>query len=176
MDEPFSLVAKSHINNLLSLAAATPPGCFVEVGVYKGGTGWHLDQLAKTQGRQCYLYDTFTGIPYRDEVDFHQVGDFKDTDFEEVVRMMSVSTVVKGIFPESAVEMPPVAFVHLDCDQYRSIIDSCTYLVPKMVDGGVIWFDDSPVLPGAEKAVRELFGEHVQEMNGKHFIRIQWPR
>lgn len=167
---PFSLVAQSTIAAMISMAADTPAGCFVEVGVYKGGTAWHLDRLAMNQGRMSYLYDTFTGIPYTSPADHHQVGDFNDTDFETVVRMMKVSIVVKGIFPASAVYMPQVAFAHLDCDQYQSIIDSCRYLEPKIVKGGVIWFDDSPVLAGAEKAVMELYGERVQILNGKHYV------
>jgi hypothetical protein len=167
---PFSLVGQPTIDLMLSVAGNTPYGCFVEVGVYKGGTAWHLDRLALDQGRMCYLYDTFTGIPYTSPVDYHQVGDFKDTDFEEVVRMMKVSQVVKGIFPESAVFMTPIAFVHLDCDQYQSIIESCRYLEPKMVKGGVIWFDDSPILAGAEKAVMELYGDRVQILGGKHYV------
>ncbi|HQQ81929.1 MAG TPA: class I SAM-dependent methyltransferase [Cyclobacteriaceae bacterium] len=168
---PFSLVAPDHIADLLNMAAATPAGAFVEIGVYRGGTAFHLDRLAKEQGRFCYLYDTFEGIPYTSPVDHHQVGDFADASFEDIVKMVKVSTVVKGIFPESAISMRgPIAFVHLDCDQHKSIIDSCLYLEPMMVKGGVMWFDDSPVLSGAEKAVMELYSDRVQILNGKHYV------
>lgn len=166
-----SLVSPLNISNMIAMARATPPaGAFIEVGVYKGGTAWHLDRLAKEQGRACFLYDTFKGIPYSSVDDHHQIGDFGDVDFEEVKNQMTVSAVIKGIFPASAVVMGRVAFVHLDCDQYQSIIDACHYLQPLMMAGGVMWFDDSPVLAGAEKAVMELYGDRVQEFNGKHFV------
>jgi hypothetical protein len=171
-EAPPSLVSPQNIANLIEVASHCPPGALVEVGVYKGGTAWHLDQLAMRQKRDCFLYDTFTGIPYSGPDDWHKPGDLSDTDYELVCRAMTVSTVVKGIFPASAVPMGMVAFAHLDCDQYQSIIDACRYLEPLMITGGVIWFDDSPVLAGAEKAVRELYDGRIQEMNGKHFVRF----
>ena len=58
-----SVVPKDVVDDLLNTAAATPQGSFVEVGVYLGGTGWALAQLAEQQRRKIYLYDTFEGIP-----------------------------------------------------------------------------------------------------------------
>lgn len=170
---PHSLVGEATIREMLDAARATPPGCFVEVGVYKGGTGWFLNQLALDQGRSLYLYDTFTGIPYHDAVDSHHIGDFADTSFEEVRALIPRAFTVQGVFPACAVAMPPVAFVHLDCDQYRSIKESAQYLLPRMVPKGVIWFDDSPALAGAHQAARELFGERLQlSQTNKHFVEI----
>lgn len=169
---PPSLVHPDTIAAMIEVASHCPPGSLVEVGVYKGGTAWHLDKLAIEQNRACFLYDTFTGIPFSTPIDRHVPGDFSDTDYEAVCRAMTCAVVIKGIFPESAVPMGKVAFAHLDCDQYQSIIESCRYLEPLMVPGGVIWFDDSPVLEGAEKAVRELYEGRIQEINGKHFVRF----
>jgi hypothetical protein len=39
------------IKTLLSVASKTPDGCFVEVGVYKGGTASYLTELAEMQNR-----------------------------------------------------------------------------------------------------------------------------
>jgi hypothetical protein len=130
--------------------------------------------VAKQQGREMFAYDTFTGIPYKGEHDSHNVGDFSDTSFEEVSRGLEGATVVQGIFPDSAVKMPPVAFVHLDCDQYQSIKDSLGYLLPRMVEGGIIWFDDYGCLEGANKAVREVFSPECLygSKTGKVFVRI----
>lgn len=167
-----SLVGADVILEMISVAQECPDGCFVEVGVYKGGTAWYLDQLARKQRRLLFLYDTFSGIPYKDEVDNHNVGDFADTSFEAVRDALPYSTVVKGVFPESAVAMPPIAFVHLDCDQYRSIKESVAYLKPLMMTGGVIWFDDYGCLPGATKAVDELFPNVVRAKTNKVYVRI----
>lgn len=165
-----SAVPQNIIDSLIRLASTVPEGNFVEVGVYQGGTAWHLTELAKKQNRKIYLYDTFSGIPFSGDLDYHQVGDFSDTSFEKVRDALPYATVVEGIFPDSAVEMDKIAFVHLDCDQYQSVIDSIAYLKPKMVKGGIIWFDDAMgdydyvgtpgQVNGADFAMRELYGKN----------------
>lgn len=153
---PPSCVGPDVLEAMTNLAITTPKGCFVEVGVYKGGSAWHLAKVARAQCRVLYLYDTFEGIPYRLPEDPHQVGDFKDTSAKLVQAAIPNAVIVKGIFPSSAIEMPPVAFAHLDCDQYQSYHDSLNYLRTRMAHGGVIWLDDVGCLAGADRAVQEF--------------------
>jgi asparagine synthase (glutamine-hydrolysing) len=159
---------------MIDKATGTPAGgCFVEVGVYKGGSALHLQKIALAQQRELFLYDTFEGIPHRREgLDSHGIGDFADTSFEDVQRLCPHATVVKGIFPASAVPMPLIAFAHLDCDQYQSVHEAALYLQPRMMAGGVMWFDDSPCLAGARLAVTELYAERLQISSdfGKHYV------
>jgi hypothetical protein len=136
-------------------------GCIVEVGVYKGGTAYFLDQWAQLNHRDCYLYDTFSGMPYADPGDQHRVGDFADTTLQSVKELIPHAHIVPGIFPLSAVPMPPVAFAHIDVDQYRSYKETCTYLDPLMAPGGVMWFDDADCLDAAARAVFEMYGDRV---------------
>jgi hypothetical protein len=164
-----SLIPPDTLAELVEKARSTPPGCLVEVGVYQGGSALELSKL----GRTLYLYDTFTGIPYRCEHDSHQIGDFSDTTAVQVQELIPEAVIVAGIFPDVAVTMPPVSFAHLDCDQYQSVLESARYLAPLMVKGGVMWFDDSPCLIGAAKAVQELFGDRVQlSYNQKHYVEF----
>lgn len=167
-----SVVIQEVIEDLVDTASKSPPGAIIEVGVYKGGTAWHLSKVAQEQNRKIYLYDTFEGIPFSDEDkgDFHEVEDFKDTSFEDVKSAIPYAEVVKGIFPDSAVTMEPVAFAHIDCDQYRSITESVNYLLPLMVNGGILWFDDAPDLKGALNAVNDLFGEGNYNYSNKNKI------
>jgi O-methyltransferase len=153
---PESLVDAATAIHMCNRAAICPPGAFVEVGVYKGGTARFLNQVACEQNRALYLYDTFEGMPYADTIDRHKIGDLGDTSFETVQADLPYATVIKGIFPQSAVEMGPIAFVHLDCDQYRAYKESLEYFSTRMVPGGVIWCDDATVLEGANKAFREF--------------------
>lgn len=157
---PRSLVGPETIAALVQAALATPAGCFVEVGVYQGGTAWHLAAAAESQCRPIYLYDTFCGIPYKGRIDSHEAGDFKDTSSETVRQCLPYARVIEGIFPHSAVPMEPVAFVHLDCDQYQAYLESLEYLEPRMVKGGMIWCDDVPCLAGAAQAVSEFARTH----------------
>ena len=169
---PLSLVSQVCADAMIEAASSTPVGCLVEVGVYKGGTAFLLHDLAQRQQRKLYLYDTFTGIPWKSLVDVHDIGEFSDTSVESVQRCCPQAIVCAGIFPASAVEMGPVAFAHLDCDQYRSYQESIEYLSPRMVPGGIIWFDDSTQLYGARLAVMEHFGERVKLHKGKHYVEF----
>lgn len=157
---------------LLQTAARTPPGAFVEVGVYQGGSAERLSNLAELQGRPIYLYDTFTGIPYRDSIDKHRVGDFCDGDERLVRARCPRATVIAGCFPDSAVPMEPVAFAHLDCDQYRAHCESIDYLLPLMVTGGIMWFDDAPWLEGATQAVMERFSDRLQMAANRYYVEV----
>jgi Macrocin-O-methyltransferase (TylF) len=164
-----SVIPPETLSELTRKAAQTPPGCIVEVGVYQGGSALELARL----GRPLFLYDTFTGIPCRAHDDSHQIGDFSDTNLVAVMQRIPEAIVIAGVFPDSAVTMPPVAFAHLDCDQYQSVLESAKFLIPLMLKGGVMWFDDSPCLAGAHRAVTELFGDRVKlSHNQKHYVEF----
>ena len=167
-----SLVGPHHIAELVEAARDAPPGCFVEVGVYKGGTAWHLYGVAEAQGRDLWLYDTFEGIPYADEGDSHKAGDFGDADVKKIRTAMPKAHIRQGIFPESAdMRMDGIAFVHLDVDQGKAYRHAIGFLRPRMVRGGIMWFDDSPVIPAAKRAVEELFGPELRlSEGGKHYV------
>lgn len=153
------------IEHLVKVAKESPTeGCFVEVGVYRGGTASYLTELAEQRSQQIFLYDTFSGLPYSDadHGDSHGVGAFANGDYEGIKNALPYANVIKGIFPDSAVDMPKVAFAHLDVDQYKSYVDCINYLKPRMVQGGIMWFDDYE-LGGAKKAINELIGEDKLE-------------
>jgi predicted O-methyltransferase YrrM len=150
-----SLVHDDALAHLVKVAEGTPPGAWVEVGVYMGGSAAHLSAAAARQGRAFYAYDTFEGIPYQAEDDSFRTGDLA-ADFEAVKRLIPGAHVIKGIFPYSAVEMGPIAFVHIDADQHQAHTESLRYLVPRMVVGGIVWCDDCERLPGAIRALNEF--------------------
>jgi predicted O-methyltransferase YrrM len=158
-------------------AEFTPPGAFIEVGIYTGGSASVLTEIAQRQNRQIFLYDTFEGLPYSSHGDTHQVGEFCYADYEHIKNSLPYATVTRGIFPESAVDMPDIAFAHLDVDQYESYVGCINYLKPRMVPGGIMWFDDYE-LPGAKQAIDELIGAeklewfHYPDFNSKVFTRF----
>jgi len=154
--QPGSLIGFEGICELCVLAKECPPGCFVEFGVYQGGSAWALAVVAKAQGRKLYLYDTFEGIPCKDQLDTHNIGDFSDTSYESVCAAIPYATVIKGIFPKSLIDMDlPIAFAHIDCDQYQSTKDAINTFRPMMAKGGLMVFDDVYLLDGATRAFEE---------------------
>lgn len=157
---PASLLNPHSIQTMLDLAAFTPEGCFVEVGVYRGGTAWYLSKLAAKQGRVLHLFDTFTGIPDRGPDDKeHKIGDFGDTSFEAVKRAVPGAIYHVGIFPGTMDPdwTDPVAFAHIDCDQYSGIKASIERIYPLMPTGGIMLFDDYDATTGCRKAIGEVF-------------------
>lgn len=173
---PHSAIPFEKLRLMFPLAEMSPPGCFVELGVWYGGSAYYLATIAREQGRKLYLYDTFTGIPYQDTADGHAVGDFADTSIEAIKLLIPDAIIVPGIFPLSLIPMPPVAFVHVDMDQYRAIKDACFSMPPLMVDGGIMFFDDYNYnwLPNVKKAVDDIFGNNVNILaEGRAYVVVK---
>lgn len=146
MTRPESLLSPAALASLESLARSAPPGDFVEVGVYKGGSAAVLYDVAHEQGRRLFLFDTFAGTPFQHAVfDKNARGSFSDCSEEEIRRLFPDARVIPGVFPHSLPRthpFGPIAFVHADADQYRSTRAICDEMPRRMVKGGMILFDD----------------------------------
>lgn len=171
-----SLLGPDGVRRLCGVAADAPPGAFVEIGVYQGGSALALYQLAQAQGRALYLYDTFAGHPHHDDaLDDHPLGRFSDAiDPAELQRLLPAAVVVVGTFPDSLVEMPPVAFVHADADIYESTRAICERMPPLMVKGGLILYDDFSHhdCRGCRVAVDEAFPDRVVVPGGQALVTL----
>jgi len=153
---PQSAIDEPGLKDLVEWAEKAPPGDFVEVGVFRGGSAWFLYAICKEQGRTLYLFDTFEGMPFRDEIDVVPVGYFNGVSCDYIDALYPEAQIYKGIFPGTLPrDLYGLAFVHVDCDQYRSIKACIDFLVPRMVPGGIMYFDDYLNMPGAKQAVDE---------------------
>lgn len=185
-----SLLPLPVLVELLQIAASTPVGDFAELGVYRGGAAQYLAKVARTrrlpwdhggasdnQG-DLYLFDTFTGIPFKGVHDTHEVGDFDDTSYEAVRALIPDAIIVQGIFPESVeqsgINPKPFAFVHVDADQYESTVAATRYFPPLMASGGVIVFDDYGYLPGVTQALHEWGEPFERTAHGRALWRKRW--
>ncbi len=150
--------------NLISYSwcCSEKPGCFAEFGVMEGGS---LDLLSKLHpDRKIYGIDSFQGLPAPGPADtYHVEGDFALTgeQFDKMLLHFSDSNVVilKGfsplVFDHIAGEQ--FAFVHTDVDLYQSVKDALDFFYPRLVEGGMMLFDDYgfETTPGAKKALDE---------------------
>lgn len=172
-DASKTLIDRHRMWVLYSLARSLrfKSGSVAEVGVYKGGS---LKMLNKIFENDLVLgFDTFTGMPDQcdpERGDDHRPGDFSDTSIEAVRAHLDDATVqlFPGVFPQSAYKftahMPKeFKFVHVDCDIYKSVFDCCMFFYPRLVDGGVMVFDDYGFdsCRGAFEAVNEVFPRQV---------------
>jgi O-methyltransferase len=167
---PHTLVSRDRCYQLYTLLrhALAVPGDVWECGVYRGGTAAMLAAIladADPSGaRRLHLFDTFAGMPETDAVrDLHEAGDFATTSLDAVRRVVGRGERVEfhpGYIPDTFVglEDARLAFVHIDVDIYRSVLDSCAFTFPRLSRGGVMVFDDYgfPSCPGARQAVDEF--------------------
>jgi len=151
----------------LAMQAVQLPGSIWEIGVYRGGTAALLRDVIARSGcsRSMRLFDTFEGMPETDpNRDLHKMGDFSDTSLEAVRATIGAVPWVsfhKGYVPETfrGLEAERIALAHIDVDIYRSVLDSCAFVYPRLAGGGFMIFDDYgfPTCPGARQAVDEFF-------------------
>jgi O-methyltransferase len=134
------------------------PGVICEFGVFKGAViaALALDCPLKA----CYGFDTFAGMPADKCLphDGHKPGDFGTAIFERVVAAMPKNvSLIRGTFPESTagVEVEQVCFAHVDFDIELSMAAAIAWLMPRMVPGGMMVFDDwnKPAMPGVDIAI-----------------------
>lgn len=169
--EALSAIPETSIASLLYYAQRAPLGAIVEVGVWRGGSALALSSL----GRPLYLYDTFEGIPYQGPMDTgNPVGKFSDTSAEAVQALIPDAVVVKGLFPDSLIEMPLIGFVHADADQYDSTMAILKHMPARMVRGGFILFDDFGVedCQGCTQAVLDSGTRFAVVETGKALVVV----
>lgn len=163
------------LESMLRLAISTPKeGCFVEFGVYQGGSARRLAELAVRQSRSCHLFDTFNGIPESGPFDVIEVGEMSDVNLEALKLAIPSAEFHVGVFPHTMPnDLGPIGFAHIDCDQYLSCLAAIDKFVPLLVKDGVILFDDYNVTPGVRKAVDEGFKQESLQFTkeGKAYFR-----
>lgn len=170
---PHTLVSRDRCYQLYTLLrhALAVPGDVWECGVFRGGTAAMLAAILgdndPSGARRLHLFDTFAGMPETDEArDVHAAGDFADTSLDAVRRVVGRDETVEfhaGYIPQTfaGLEDARLAFVHIDVDIYRSVIDATAFTYPRLSSGGIMVFDDYgfPSCPGARLAVDEFAAE-----------------
>jgi O-methyltransferase len=166
-------------------------GCFLEVGVWRGGTGALLASVSArmTPARKIFLADTFQGVVKTGEKDAgYADGVHADTSVDivrELVTSMGLSnvTLLPGIFPEDTAEQvtsDKIALLHCDVDVYESAKDVVEWTLPRLTAGGVIVFDDYGfyACAGVTRYVNELRSNKnfffIHNLNGHAvFVKIR---
>lgn len=160
------------------------PGSAAECGCYEGASAYFIAQALP--GVALHLFDSFAGLSAPGEYDATRAADRRDwqagdlTATEAKVRenLAGIANVQihKGWIPDCfpAVEHERFRLVHIDVDLYQPTRDSLAFFYPRLVDGGVIVFDDygSALCPGAKRAVDEFLADkpetvvHLSTMQG----------
>lgn len=141
-------------------------GNCAEVGVYRGEFARLIN--ARFKDRIMYLFDTFESFDKNEYIDELANGNcsegfretFTDTSIEKVLRNMVYPEKCiprVGFFPATAVglEGERYAFVSIDVDFEKSILEGLRYFYPRMNEGGRIFIHDynNCFLGGVKNAV-----------------------
>jgi hypothetical protein len=162
-------------------------GAFVECGVWRGGSMLAAARTlrdAGDQGRDLYLFDTFTGMPApgpedvrahdgasaaallkepgedqtRAEASLDTVKATMALSGHDSARVHFVAGKVEDTIPAAA--PPHIALLRLDTDWYESTRHELEHLFPRLAVGGVLIIDDYGWWAGARRAVDEYFAAH----------------
>jgi hypothetical protein len=167
---------------------ATIPGCFVEVGVWRGGSS--MVAALTLKDRPLYLYDTYEGLPRPGMEDVCLHGSTSAMDrwernrkeghnewcyapLQDVQQNMRATGYPEHLlhFPKGKVEdtqrkpfEQAVAILRVDVDWYEPTVATMQNLYPALVPGGVLILDDYGSWRGARKAVDDYFSTNGVNM------------
>jgi hypothetical protein len=181
---------QSLVNAVRYVVASGIDGCFVECGVWRGGSSMAVALTLKELGdesRHLYLYDTYEGMSAPTSEDVAVDGSAADGTFSDrqlsadssewcrspidEVKANLTSTgyppdklhFIKGKVEETIPkEMPAgaISILRLDTDWYESTRHELQHLYPALVARGVLIIDDYGHWAGAKKAVDDYLAEH----------------
>ncbi|MBD2363483.1 glycosyltransferase [Anabaena minutissima FACHB-250] len=168
--------------SVISLCNALAPktGCFVECGVYLGGTTIYVAKQSSYLGinRQIFALDTFEGMPAPVEKDgetLFKEGLFHDNQLDRVIDYYKVHNVLqnikiaKGLVQDTLPKLDlvdSISVAFLDMDQYSGTKAALEHIIPRLHQDGLIIIDDTE-LDGVDIAIKEALAEN------KHMQRIQ---
>lgn len=156
------------------------PGCFLQVGVWKGGSGVLL-ACADTD-RNVYLADTFKGLVKVGDIDINYQGGEHAVSSKHVLKLIEMYqldniTVLKGIFPDETgndILDRSIALLHIDVDVYQSAKDIVEWALPRLRSGSIIIFPHYGFnkCVGITKYVNEIKDDflYIYNLNGNGIL------
>ena len=169
-------------------------GDIVECGVGKGSSIAMFSYLVKEDREQRHIwgFDSFEGFPEPSEHDKSirnpQKGEWNETSLPGVLAMLEEAgldeywintqvTLVQGFLEDSLhkYRVRDIAVLHLDVDLYDSYKVALDTLYPRVIEGGVVMFDEYMAtrehlkFPGAQKAIDEYMGDRINEIKRDEF-------
>lgn len=158
-------------------------GDIVELGVGPGRFLAYCASWLKATGspKRYYGYDTFRGFPSVSEKDKENLSPerlkrvrlgnyaFSKARIEKLIRRLGLRNVelIEGDFTQTLQEIRlKISFLYMDCDLYESYKTGLERLYERVVQGGVILFDEYECVkewPGARRAVDEFFSDKIEK-------------
>lgn len=153
-------------------------GDVCELGCWRGLSAYQIaNHLGLSGGKTVFhIFDSFEGLsPFeKEDAPCFNAGDARlqerrkqfacsletvQENLQEFLFIQYYQGWIPTRFPD--VQNHQFSFVHIDVDMYQPIIDSFRFFYPRLVEGGIMVFDDYGYtqFPGAKKAVDEYLAE-----------------
>lgn len=159
-------------------------GDAIEIGCWRGGAGCLVAKriFEAQKDSTVFLCDTFSGVVKASGRDSaYRGGEHGDSDValvEDLARRLGLSNIVilKGMFPEDTGEQVAdrkFKFAHIDVDVYQGARDAFDWLMPRLLVGAIVVFDDygSSQTNGIRSFIDELHGSPdfaiIRNVNGQ---------
>jgi O-methyltransferase len=164
------------------------PGCFVECGVWRGGSAGLMGLAMRHLGEQrpLHLFDSFEGLPEPTAIDEAEAKIYSgnrasgklasvgqcQAGLPEVERFLfdflnlnrnQVKLHVgwfQNTLPTDAPKLGKIALLRLDGDWYESTMVCLNHLYPQLSPGGIVILDDYHAWAGCKKATDEYRQQH----------------
>lgn len=144
-------------------------GRLAECGVYRGASAWFLAN--ELPDCDLHLFDSFEGLSAVDANDsavpetrgYWKKGSMRAAVDEAQQNLRAFGNIHfhRGWIPARFDDVADFMFklVHVDVDLYEPTLESVRFFYPRLVEGGVMIFDDygMATCPGAFKALHEYF-------------------
>jgi hypothetical protein len=163
-------------------------GDIAECGCWRGHSTYMLALIAERAGASDFhVFDSFEGLSDYGEKDAGGLAPTSRSDAQARQKLFAADenavrsdlarfpfvSFYKGWIPErfGEIEDRSFKFVHIDVDLYQPYVDSIEFFYPRLLEGGILAFDDcgSAGFPGARRAVEEL------EAKFKPQLYLQFP-
>jgi hypothetical protein len=173
------------LGTLRSLLLPTVLFRAVECGVYSGSSLRACASVARDQGVNFRFWglDTFEGLPQLSEMDkqfappkalYRMRRLFTDTSVETVRELLDEAgfgqeiQLVPGLFENTLPKLADAIydFINIDCDLYEPHLECLEYFYPRMVPGGIVFFDDyhSVDYPMARQAIDKFLADKPERL------------
>ena len=139
-------------------------GLFIECGVHSGRSINHIAKVIID--RTIHGFDSFEGLPDEWNGFTMQTGDFNLNG--ELPKVSDNVTLHKGWFNNTLSEFlkinnKKIAFLHIDCDLYQSTIEVLNAVLPYLMIGTVIVFDEFFNYPNWRNHEFKAFSEFIEK-------------
>ena len=159
-------------------------GDIAECGTFHGLSAYQIAKIIKSNKIQLtfHIFDSFEGLSEINQEDKSGRFTISDEDLrkqfsygedlvKENLKEFKFINYYKGWIPERLNEVKEkyFVFVHIDVDLYEPIKDSIDFFFPRLVNGGIMVFDDygyTLQFPGAKLAIDET----LSKLSYQHFV------